>query len=137
MNAGFCLLAALLWVVGGAVGCASAGPGGDCCSGPARGVVRHVVLFKFKEGTPADQVRGIEEKFRDLKAKIPQIVDFEWGTNMSPENHAQGFTHCFLLTFRDVAARDAYLPHPAHKEFGAQLGPILDKVLVVDYLSKD
>jgi stress responsive alpha/beta barrel protein len=82
-------------------------------------------------------VKAIEEQFRGLKSRIPQILDFEWGTNVSPENHAQGFTHCFFLTFRDSAARDAYLPHPAHKEFGARLGPILDKVLVVDYVSKD
>jgi hypothetical protein len=126
--AGVLLLATL-------AGCSSSA---DCCGvgAPARGVVRHVVLFKFKDSASSEQVRGIEEKFRGLKARIPEIIDFEWGTNVSPENHAQGFTHCFVLTFRDPAARDAYLPHPAHKEFGAQLGPFLDKVLVVDYISR-
>ena len=130
------LLVALGILTAVAAGCSTSG-GGDCCGGSSRGVVRHVVLFKFKDGTSSEKVQAIVAKFRDLKAKIPQIQDFEWGTNVSPENHAQGFTHCFLLTFRDAAGRDAYLPHPAHKEFGAQLGPILDKVLVVDYVSKD
>ena len=135
MNTGWNLLALGVGVAL-AAGCSMSG--GDCCGGgSSRGVVRHVVLFKFKDGTAAEKIQAIEAKFRDLKSKIPQIQDFEWGTNMSPENHAQGFTHCFLLTFGDAAARDAYLPHPAHKEFGAQLGPILDKVLVVDYVSKD
>jgi hypothetical protein len=128
-------LLALAFAVAVAAGCSTSG--GDCCGASSRGVVRHVVLFKFKDGAPADKIQAIEAKFRDLKTKIPQIQDLEWGTNMSPENHAQGFTHCFLLTFQDARARDAYLPHPAHKEFGAQLGPILDKVLVVDYVSKD
>lgn len=131
-------LMGLMMAAAGLAGCASGG--GDCCSAgsaPARGVVRHVVLFKFKDSATPEQVKGIEAKFRDLKSKIPQIQDLEWGTNMSPENHAQGFTHCFLLTFKDAASRDAYLPHPAHKEFGGQLGPFLDKVLVVDYVSKD
>jgi len=130
------ILAVLTLAVGAAMGCSSAP---DCCGGgqPARGVVRHVVLFKFKDGASAEQVKADEEKFRALKSRIPQILDLEWGTNVSPENHAQGFTHCFFLTFRDAAARDAYLPHPAHKEFGASLGPVLDKVLVVDYVSKD
>jgi hypothetical protein len=122
------------WLSLAAAGCSACG---DCCGGPSRGVVRHVVLFKFKDSATPEQLRGIEEKFRGLRARIPQILDLEWGTNVSPENHAQGYTHCFLLTFRDAAARDAYLPHPAHKEFGAQLGPILDKVLVVDYVSRD
>jgi hypothetical protein len=112
---------------------------GNCCGGgaPSTGVMRHVVLFKFKDGASAEQVKAVEEKFRGLKARIPEILDLEWGTNVSPEKHSQGFTHCFFLTFKDAAARDAYLPHPAHKEFGASLGPVLDKVLVVDYVSKD
>ncbi|HXX92767.1 MAG TPA: Dabb family protein [Planctomycetota bacterium] len=128
--------AAMALVLASLVGCASAA-GGDCCGAPARGLVRHVVLFKFKDDAPPDQVRAIEAKFRELKLKIPAIQDFEWGTNISPENRSEGFTHCFVLTFRDAAARDSYLPHPAHKEFGAQLRPCLDKVLVIDYLSRD
>jgi hypothetical protein len=126
---------AVLGVCLAAAGCAATG---DCCGGsPSRGVMRHVVLFKFKDAATAEQVRAVEEKFRGLKSRIPEILDLEWGTNVSPEKHSQGFTHCFFLTFRDAAARDAYLPHPAHKEFGAQLGPILDKVCVVDYVSRD
>jgi hypothetical protein len=113
-------------------GCAT-GTGG----GMTKGVVRHVVIFKFKEGAPADAVRSIEEKFRGLQARIPEIVDFEWGTNVSPENLNQGFTHCFLVTFRDPKARDAYLPHPAHKEFVEVLKPHLDKAFVIDYVARD
>jgi hypothetical protein len=64
------------------------------------------------------------------------VRDFEWGTNMSPENLNQGFTHCFLLTFDNARDRDAYLVHPAHKEFGKLLGPYLDKVTVVDFEPK-
>lgn len=126
--------AALLILV--SVGCA-AGSAGDCCGGASRGVVRHVVLFKFKDTATPDQVKAVEAKFSALKSQIPAIVDLEWGTNMSPENRAEGFTHCFFLTFRDAAGRDSYLPHPAHKEFGGQLRPILDKVLVIDYVSRD
>lgn len=135
MTAWFGWTAVILGLAAG-VGCAcgSSGEGGGV---PARGAVRHVVLFKFKDEAPPDQVRAIEAKFRALKSQIPAILDFEWGTNMSPENRADGFTHCFVLTFRDAASRDSYLPHPAHKEFGAQLRPYLDKVLVVDYVSRD
>jgi hypothetical protein len=127
--------AVVLGLAAGA-GCAC-GSSGEGPLRPPRGVVRHVVLFKFKDDAPPEQVRAIEAKFRGLKGQIPAILDFEWGTNMSPENRAEGFTHCFVLTFRDAASRDSYLPHPAHKEFGAQLRPFLDKVLVVDYVSRD
>jgi hypothetical protein len=104
---------------------------------PSLGQVRHVVLFKFKAGTTPEQIKTVENAFRALPKKIPAIQYFEWGTNMSPEKLDQGFTHCFFLTFKTAADRDAYLPHPAHKAFGKVLRPYLDKVLVVDYVAKE
>lgn len=99
-------------------------------------VLRHVVFFSFKEtSTPAD-VKSVVDAFRDLQNKMDGIKSFEWGTNSSPEGLNQGLTHAFTLTFHSDAARDAYLPHPAHKDFGALLGPHLDKVMVVDYWTK-
>lgn len=96
-------------------------------------LLRHVVLFKFKDSsTPAD-VERIVEAFRGLPARIAEIRGFEWGTDVSPEGKAQGFTHCFLVTFGSEADRDAYLPHPAHKEFVSIVGPHVDKVCVVDF----
>ena len=68
---------------------------------------------------------------------IKEIKDFEWGTNNSPENLNAGLTHCFFLSFNSEKDRDVYLPHPAHKAFGAILKPYLDKVIVVDYWVKD
>ncbi len=100
-------------------------------------VLRHVVLFKFKDGTTDAQIGEVVDAFRALKQKIDLIQDFEYGTDVSVENKAQGFTHCFFVTFGDEKARDAYLPHPAHKEFGTLVRPILDKVLVVDYWSRN
>jgi hypothetical protein len=101
------------------------------------GKLRHVVLLKFKDDAPAAEVKKIEEAFRALPSRIPEVVDFEWGTNNSPENLADGFTHCFLVTFNDAKGREVYLPHPAHKEFVALLKPQLDKVLVIDYVAAD
>ena len=96
-------------------------------------VLRHVVLFKFKETSIAADIKKVEDAFRSLPSKISVIKSLEWGTNNSPENLAQGFTHCFFVTFANEKDRDIYLPHPEHKAFGKLLGPHLDKVLVVDY----
>ena len=60
---------------------------------------RHIVIFKFKDGAPADKVRGVVEAFNALPGKLPAIKAFEWGTNVSPEGLDQGFTHIFTLTF--------------------------------------
>lgn len=99
-------------------------------------LLRHVVLFSFKETTSPEQIAQIEAAFAALPAKIDEIYDFEWGTDVSVENLAQGFSHCFLVTFQTERDRDTYLPHPAHQEFGALLRPHLEKVLVVDYWLK-
>lgn len=99
----------------------------------AEKLLRHTVLFKFKDGTATADIKKVEDAFRALPSKIKEIKSLEWGTNNSPENLNQGFTHCFFLTFNSEADRAAYLPHPAHKEFGKILGPYLDKVLVIDF----
>jgi len=99
-------------------------------------VLRHVVLFKFKDGTGEEQVGQIERAFCALPGKVDTIYDFEWGTDVSVENLQQGFTHCFVVTFLSEADRAAYLPHPDHKAFGELLGPYLDKVLVIDYWTR-
>lgn len=99
-------------------------------------VLRHVVLFSFKETSTDADIAKIVEAFRGLPAKIPQIKDFEWGTDVSPEGKAQGYTHCFFVTFASAADRDAYLPHPAHKDFVSIVGPHVEDVCVVDYWAK-
>ena len=99
-------------------------------------LLRHVVLFKFKDNTTDEQIGQIERAFCALPGKIQAIHDFEWGTDVSVENLQQGFTHCFVVTFRSRADRAKYLPHPAHKMFGQLLGPHLDKVLVIDYWTR-
>lgn len=99
-------------------------------------MLRHVVMFKFKDSVSKEEIEAVEKAFVDLKDDIPMIRSLEWGTNVSPEGINQGFTHCFLLTFASEADRDAYLPHPAHKAFGNMLEPVIDKVMVIDYLAR-
>ena len=99
-------------------------------------VLRHVVMFKFKDTSSPEDIKKVEEAFKELSKKIKTIKDFEWGTNNSPENLNQGLTHCFLVTFASEKDRDDYLPHPDHKAFVEVLKPHLDKVTVIDYWSK-
>ncbi len=99
-------------------------------------ILRHVVMFGWKDGTDTNQVNKIVAAFKDLPSKISLIKSFEWGTNNSPEGLNAGLTHCFLVTFSSIADRDAYLVHPAHKEFVSLLKPAPDKVTVLDYWAK-
>jgi Stress responsive A/B Barrel Domain len=97
-------------------------------------VLRHAVFFSFKETSTEADVQSVADAFAALPDKIDVITDFQWGVNNSPEGLDDGFTHCFLLTFKDAAGRDAYIPHPAHKgEFANVLRPHMKDVFVFDY----
>jgi hypothetical protein len=100
---------------------------------PKKTTLHHVVAFKFKDGTSAEQIKRVEDSFRDLKKKIKEIKSYEWGTNVSPEKHDKGFTHGFILTFKSEKDRDTYLDHPEHKTFGKIVGPVLADVFVIDF----
>jgi len=108
---------------------------GAQAAAPPAGTLRHIVVFKYKPGATEDQIKQVTDAFVALKTKIPGVISIEHGVNNSPEKRNQGFTHVYQVTFTNAAARDAYLPHPAHKEFGALLGKlgVLEDVFVVDY----
>ena len=96
-------------------------------------VLRHAVFFAFKDTSSEQDIQEVADAFRALPSKIDAIIDFGWGKNNSPEGLDDGFTHCFLLTFKDEAGRAEYLPHEEHKAFGDVLRPHMEKVFVIDY----
>lgn len=95
--------------------------------------LRHIVLFGFKDGTTEAEIGEIVRRFGVLASEVDGIDGFEWGVNNSPEGKSGGHEHCFVLTFVSEAARDAYLPHPKHKEFVAFASAWIERALVVDY----
>ena len=99
-------------------------------------MLRHVVLFKFKETASAANIKTVEDAFLLLPSKINLIKGFEWGINNSPEKLNEGLTHCFFASFASEKDRDAYLVHPDHKAFVEVLKPFLDKAVVIDYWAK-
>jgi len=99
-------------------------------------VLRHAVMFKFKDTSSKEDVKKIEEAFKALPSKIKTIKGFEWGINSSPENLNQGLTHFFFVTFSSDKDRDDYIVNPDHKVFVALVGPHVDKVTVLDYWVK-
>jgi hypothetical protein len=98
--------------------------------------INHVVCFKFKSTASAQDIKQVEDAFRALKQKIPEVAKLKWGTNISKEQKDKGFTHCFLLTFKTAKDRDTYLEHPEHKAFAKLVGPVVDDVFVLDFKSK-
>lgn len=95
--------------------------------------VKHIALFKFKEGTAQEHIDNVLDQLLELSESMDGIEDYVGGTNNSPEGLNQGLTHGFVMTFSDPAARDAYLAHPDHERFKTGVLPSIESVLVFDF----
>ena len=101
------------------------------------GLLRHIVMVQFKEETGSDKIKALEAQFAALEDKIETIIDYEWGLASTAEKGLdQGFTHCFVVTFKDKSGLEVYLPHQAHQDFVKVFKPEIEKLLVLDYVSK-
>lgn len=85
-------------------------------------MIRHIVALRWADTTPEDDRRTI---LRDLAGLLPQVdgaLAFRDFANVSPEEPVvHGFRDGFEFRFRDAAARDAYLVHPAHQDVAARI----------------
>ena len=95
--------------------------------------IKHVALIKFKEGTTEDQIQKAFDELMDLSESVPGVEDYVAGPNNSPEGLNKGYTHGFVMTFTDGAARDAYLTNPDHERVKSSVLPQVDEVLVFDF----
>jgi len=82
---------------------------------------------------PAAQVQEVIDAFAGLPKKVSTIIDFEHGTNISKEGKSEGFTHVFVVTFKNEQDLANYLVHPAHDAYVKVVQGRRDKVVVFDY----
>jgi hypothetical protein len=99
-------------------------------------VLKHIVLYKFKDSLTQEQVDEVIKTFNALPSKIPVILGYEAGTNVSKEGKSEGLTHSFVLTFKNMEDLDAYIAHPAHQAYVDIVKTRREKVVVFDYWVK-
>ena len=121
-------------LIGAAVALMPASPADDAPA--AKKVLKHVVMYKFRDDiTPAD-LQLVIDTFSALPKKIETVIGFERGENTSKEGKSEGLTHCFVVTFRDEPGLADYLVHPAHQEYVNIAKTRREKVVVFDYWSE-
>lgn len=97
-------------------------------------MVEHIVLLKLKSGITAAQLEVLSDALLGMADEIPGIESITSGTNNSSEGKSQGYAYGFIVRFTDESARDAYLPHPFHRQVaGEHIRPLVEDVLVFDY----
>ena len=78
-------------------------------------MIRHIVLFRWKEGVGADHVEATKRGLSEMPAKIPQIKNYRFGSNLGVNPGTFDFG-----VVADFASLDDYLvyrDHPDHKAF--------------------
>jgi hypothetical protein len=94
-------------------------------------VLRHIVLFAFKDAVPAGERAAILAALRGLKTSVPSVRSLEVGENISPAR-AQGYTHVLVETFDDRDGLAAYAIHPDHLPVLARIREAASQVIAVD-----
>jgi hypothetical protein len=90
-------------------------------------VIRHVVLWAFKDSVPLAERDAILAAVRALATTVPSLRSLD----VSPAR-AQGYTHVLLETFDDRAGLAAYASHPDHLPVLARLRDAVAELLAVD-----
>ncbi|MFO1541263.1 MAG: Dabb family protein [Chloroflexota bacterium] len=76
-------------------------------------MIRHIVLFRWKEGTTPEQIAAALTGLRALPAQIPQIRAYVVGADIGGmDGH---WDVAVTGDFDDLAAFRAYFDHPAHQ----------------------
>lgn len=93
---------------------------------------RHVVMFKWAEGTTTGQQDEVAAKLRELPGVIPEIREYSLGTNARVNPAAYDFV--VVAGFADRDGYLAYRDHPAHRAVVDQyIAPIVAERASIQY----
>lgn len=91
-------------------------------------MIRHIVMWKFRPGTEAEQTRFLTE-LRGLQDVIPQLLRSEVAVNVGQGN----YDAVLVSEFESLEALDAYKNDPRHKAVSALCKSIREDRVAVDY----
>jgi hypothetical protein len=96
-------------------------------------VLRHVVLFRWKQKTTAQDVSNVEAALRQLPAKIPCILSYRFGRDLGVQDGNADFA--LVADFTDQDGLVTYATHPDHKAVVQNLiRPIMAQRVAVQYV---
>jgi hypothetical protein len=91
-------------------------------------MIRHIVMWKFRPGTEAEQERFLTG-LRGLQGVIPQLLRSEVAVNVAPGN----YDAVLVSEFRSIEELEAYKNDPRHRAVSALCKSIREDRVAVDY----
>ena len=96
-------------------------------------MLTHIVCWKYKEETTAEQRADHIARLQALTDLIPNIISLNVGSDILHLDRS--FDTGLVAVFPDRETLDFYTDHPAHKEVVVLGKRIAEKVVSVDFLS--
>ena len=95
-------------------------------------MVKHIVLFNFKDGTSQADVDATLAALNALPGEIPWARDWSLGKNFSEREKT--YTHALCCHFADRDELKGYLEHPAHvRVLREKIAPFWGQAAIMDY----
>lgn len=91
-------------------------------------MIRHIVMWKFRPGTEAEQQTFLEG-LRGLQGVIPQLLRSEVAVNVGEGN----YDAVLVSEFADLEALETYKNDPRHQAVSALCKSIREDRVAVDY----
>ena len=91
-------------------------------------MIRHIVMWKFRPGTEAEQKQFLEG-LRGLQGVIPQLLCSEVAVNVGKDN----YDAVLVSEFESLETLEAYKNDPRHKAVSALCKSIREDRVAVDY----
>ena len=96
-------------------------------------MLTHIVCWKYKVETTAEEREQHVARLRALPDVIPDIVSFNVGSDIL--HLERSFDTGLVAVYPDRAALDLYTDHPAHQEVAAMGKRIAERVVSVDFIN--
>lgn len=94
-------------------------------------MVKHIVMFDFKEENKQANLEKAKAMLEELMGKIPTLRGMEVGINFSQEARAMDLS--LYSEFDDQEGLEVYATHPAHLEVVAFIKSVAVVSKVSDY----
>jgi hypothetical protein len=99
-------------------------------------VLRHVVVFRWREGTSPDEVAAVLDGLAELPGKVPALRRYRFGADLGLSDGTWDFA--VVADVDDAEGLLAYREHPAHQAIlRERIQPILSERAAVQFTLED
>lgn len=97
-------------------------------------MIRHIVLFKFKNGVTAEEKEGLARELRNLGRTIDRLRSIEVAMDAAGKHNS--YDMALNALFDNMEDVSAYAVHPAHVKAVDNVNRLCESHVKVDYETK-